>query len=109
MAKSGMTATQKATKKGRPLPSPPPEEEQSVASSRIFYGWTACDARRSESSAPVTVAAGAMGCGEEKAKLGGVWGRQHHLRLGLRMRRVRRRGKGARVEESGGGGGGRRW
>ena len=73
-AKSGMTTTQKATKKGRPPPSPPLEEERSAASSCSFCGWMACDAKRLESSAPVTVAAGTMGCGGGEGEVGGSLG-----------------------------------
>lgn len=69
-AKSGVTAAWKAAMKRRP---PPPEEERRAASSRSLRGCTAWDARhssstratsrarRSESPAPMTAAAGAMG------------------------------------------------
>jgi len=94
--KSGVTATQKAARKGRPPP--PPEEERSAASSRSFRGCTAWDARhssstratsrarRSESPAPVTAAAGAMGCGGRVSGGGGG--------VGIGKGRILNRGEG---------------
>jgi len=94
--KSGVTATQKAERKGRPPP--PPEEERSAASSRSFRRCTAWDARhssstratsrarRSESPAPVTAAAGAMGCGGRVSGGGGG--------VGIGKGRILNRGEG---------------
>jgi len=90
-------------------------QEAAAVAGPIVLGAAAMG--QSESSAPVTV--GVLGTGDGRGGRHGMWGRrrrswgslgrQCHLRLGLRLHRVRRRGKGARVEKSGGGGGGTGW
>ena len=107
-AKSGVRASQKASRKRRPPPPPPPEEERSAASSRSFRGCTAWDARHSSSTratsrairwsgspAPVTAAAGAMGCrgrGSGGRRRSGVWA------LEFGKGRILNRGEGSGVE-----------